>query len=769
MKRPILYILLFFVIGILVGQYIDSYVCIALFGLLCVLLAYILRKIFMLYGLVLLPVAAFIGFTVSILSSLPPDIAIEAAAENGKNIRVSGVVHSVLYTSEDGSVCFLIDGKVFELDDELVKENIRIRAYADAETVPGNMVVLEGELVVPEGKTNPSDFDRYAYMMARKQKYIMYADNININGRQVSINTAMQMLKQRINDVYYSVLSEEDAGLMSAMMLGDTGNIDDDIDELYKRTGIYHVIAISGLHITLLGAVLLKLFSFMGYRRSQYVVMVFLACYCIMTGCGVSVVRSVIMVYIMIFASLRHYDYDIISGAALSAIIILLYSPYYLYDVGFQFSFAAVFAIGAMSDLAVKYKKQEKLINFIGVDIAADVVTKPISMYHFYYINPWSVIANVILVPLMSFAVAVGFIMAVAGLINTWVAGLLAIPVSVIFLVVKTWCGFFVNLPWSYLVTGSISITGAFAFALFLLIIYNLLMFKKYGLMAATIGGYTILSLLSGVIGRDIYPNVTFLNVGQGDCAVGMGKDYTFVVDGGGNAFARYENTGKRVLLPYLMYNGRNNIDAVFLSHTDTDHIAGITEIIGEINIDKIYLPAVVDENDNYNELMEKAEANHIELVHIMPGDKIDFDDDEGMECLSPDASDYGDANSISMVCKFTCENGSILFTGDIDAETEDKLLDKKADLKADILKMAHHGSDTSNSSEFLEAVEPRAAIVSAKTSVYGHPKQEVLERLDNLNIPCYITEKTGAVKVSFDKREIHVSTYLEDENEGNK
>lgn len=768
MKRPMLYILLFFVIGIIAGQYADNYVRIALFALLCIAAAYLLRSLFMYDKLLLLPTAAFIGFIISIFSVLPPNLEIEAVADTGQSIRVSGTVHSILYISEDNTVCFLLDGKVFELDNEYINEDIRIRAYAEADLMPGDMAVVEGELVTPKGRTNPSDFDRYSYMMARKQRYIMYADETYTNGSRMSVNAAMQMLKQRINEVYYKVLPEDDAALMSGMMLGDTGNIDDSVDELYKRTGIYHVIAISGLHITLLGGVLLKLFSFMGYRKSRLAVMVILACYCIMTGCGVSVIRSVLMVYVMIFANLRFKDYDLMSSAALSAILILIYSPFYIYDVGFQFSFAAVFAIGAMSDLALKYKKYAGFIKTVGVDIAADVVTKPISMYHFYYVNPWSVIANLLLVPLMSFAVALGFIMAVVGLISTGAASFLAFPVSVIFLTVKSWCGFFVSLPFSYWVTGNPSIVNIFIFAIFLIAIYNLLMLKKYKLTAAAAGICTALSFILVTINGKVYTNVTFLNVGQGDCAVGLGDDYTFVVDGGGNAFTSYENTGKRVLLPYLLYSGRDEIDGVFISHTDTDHIAGIIEIMGEIAIDKIYLPSVVDENDNYFELSKKAADYGIEMVRMNVGDRVRLNETDTMECLSPDETAHGDSNSISMVNKFVCEKGSILFTGDIDEQTEKTLTDSRADLKADVIKLAHHGSDTSNSLEFLETVKPYAAVASAKKSVYGHPGDEVLDRLEELGIPCYITESCGAVNVSFTEKEMLISTYLEDENERN-
>ena len=130
MKRPMLYILLFFVIGIIAGQYADNYVRIALFGLLCIAAAYLLRSLFMYDKLLLLPTAAFIGFIISIFSVLPPNLEIEAVADTGQSIRVSGTVHSILYTSEDNTVCFLLDGKVFELDNEFINEDIRIRAYA---------------------------------------------------------------------------------------------------------------------------------------------------------------------------------------------------------------------------------------------------------------------------------------------------------------------------------------------------------------------------------------------------------------------------------------------------------------------------------------------------------------------------------------------------------------------------------------------------------------------------------------------------------------
>ena len=348
---------------------------------------------------------AIVGLFLYSAAAAPPDYRVDSLADSEESVKVSGSVRSVNYINDKGTACFVFEGRVFRLNKEYVKKKILIKAYCSGKVETGDMLVLQGKLERPGTRKNPSDFNMRSYMYARGQYYTMNADRVWAYGNKQTLYILTQRIKEKVCNNFYALLPEKEAALMCGMIMGDTGDIDENVSELYKRTGIYHVLAISGLHIGLLGGVLLRIFSFLGKRRSRISVMVLMGFYCIMTGCSVSVIRAVIMLYVFIFGKFISREYDLMSSAAFTACVILIHSPFYLFDTGFLFSFSAVIAIGAVTDIGNIYRKHRGVVNALGVNIAADLATKPVTMYNFFYINPLGILANFFLVPLMSVCV----------------------------------------------------------------------------------------------------------------------------------------------------------------------------------------------------------------------------------------------------------------------------------------------------------------------------------------------------------------------------
>jgi competence protein ComEC len=208
------------------------------------------------------------------------------------------------------------------------------------------------------------------------------------------------------------------------------------------------------------------------------------------------------------------------------------------------------------------------------------------------------------------------------------------------------------------------------------------------------------------------------------------------------------------------MSNGVDKIDAVFVSHMDSDHAGGISEIIGSIGIGGIYISPNCEKNTEYYNIIEAADNCEVPVAEFTDGELLMLDSEDYMECVY--SGENTSSNDSSMVNRFVCEYGSVLFTGDIEAEAETDICDKGKDVSADILKLAHHGSKTSSSEEFLKAVNPLVGVISAKKSVYGHPNKEVTDRLDEMQIPYYITENSGAVSFNFSADGIEVCTYAQ-------
>lgn len=751
MKRPVPYILLFIVMGIIAGRYAENIMHIALFMLCVAAAAYMLARFYKIKLPAFLPIIAIAGYIVCFASGT---VKPELKALEGKTVSACGSVLSV--SSGDKNNCCIVDTSLIEYRGRYYKVNEKIRAYTDKKAEIGDRVVFECKLKSVEGKTNPSDFDRKAYMLARGQHYSVYAQKLDTAGRTANINTALQRLRQRVSGVYYKVLPQRQAGLICAMLLGETGDIDEDLSQLYKRTGIYHVIAISGLHITLLGTLVLKLFSRFGKRTAALAAALILGCYCLLTGCSVSAVRAVFMFYVMLLGSFIFRDYDIISSAALSACCMLLYRPYMLFDAGFQLSYLAVLSIGAAADIMLEYKKTGYMAQTVGVSLAVDMALKPVLMHHFGYISPWSIAANLLLVPMMTAAVGLGFATAAVGLVSITAAQIIALPVYVILCSVEVWCNMLSSLPFSYIVTGRPPLALAAVYGLVLLSGYLLVM--KGSKRGFVLSLSALAAVMCTVLVCDVYkkPHITFLNVGQGDCAVGIDRDYCFVVDGGN------VGKGRGVLLPYLMYSGVDRVSAVFVSHTDSDHIGGIIEIMGSVPVDTIYMPFGYEDSENGIALARLAKENGTRVITMSAGTAAVIDERTKMECIYPYKDTGLDGNNISMVNRLVSNNYSVLFTGDVESKAEELICANNANVKADVLKLAHHGSSTSNSVELLDRVSPLAAVASAEKSAYGHPDDEVLERLDTKNIPYYITENDGAITVEPAADGIYIKTFLQ-------
>lgn len=760
MKRQLFLVFISLCAGIWLGQYIDSLNAAVLFAIVAVVIPVMVGKGLGKDRVCVLLFPFILGAMLYMANATPPSYAVDKFADADKTIKVSGIVGAVNCYSESNTTCFVFKGSVFELDKEYAEKKIKIKAYYDGQVEPGDILVLKGKLESPKGRKNPSDFNRQWYMYAKKQYYTMNVEQIWRYGNKKTPYTIMHRLNKRVCDNFYKVLPEKEATLMCGMIMGDKDNIDDDVSNLYKRTGIYHVLAISGLHIGLLGAAVLWLLSFLGKTKSRLFTLLLMTIYCIMTGASVSVTRAVIMLYILIFSKFISREYDLISSASLTGCVLLCYSPFYLFDAGFLFSFAAVFAIGAVSDLGNIYRKYREVINTYGITIAADMATKPVTMYNFFYINPLSFLANLVLVPLMSICVGFGFVLAVMGLASEALARLVAMPVLCILKSVELLAELFTYMPCTYLVTGRPSLVLIFIYAVVLAGVYISIERGSFKKLKALCGCLVVVALC-GVFGKnfDNGTYVSFLDVGQGECAVATVDNRVLMVDGGSIS----DNVGEYTILPYLLYRGINHIDGVFVSHTDKDHINGIIDIIGAIDIEEIYLPYGFEKDGKYKSLKEKADINNVKIKVVSEGTKINFGENACMEVLYPPKNLELTGNNGSMVARLQCDGDSVLFTGDVEADGEKFILTNNKAVKTDILKLAHHGSQSSNTEEMLRAVKPRCAVASADSTLYDHPSPSVLARLDKMGIPCYITEYTGEICFKFTKHGIRVETYCKE------
>lgn len=416
MKRPIAFILLFLICGILTGQHLYKVLGVVLFMLIILGMAVFISRTYSLEAIKLLVIAALIGYVLGINSLSYSNREIDKFADSEIKPYMNCTVESI-DKKYNGYSRYIVKLNSLKVGDKVYDDCIKLYLYSSAEVVPGDIIEIKTGIEHGREMTSMREYKEKLYMLSRHVEYRMSGYPYKV-GYENSFNTYMYRLRTKISEVYDNALPSDEADLLKAIILGDRLELDEDMYELFRNAGIVHIIAVSGLHISIFAAILMIVLGRFNEKLADISLLVILFLYALFTGCSPSVVRAVIMMYVFIIGNLLGEDYDVISSCAFAAIILLIYSPCYLYDIGFQYSFTAVFIIGMTADLLRKYKISNRILCTFIVSIAVTFGVKPITLYYFGYINFIDFAVNIIVICLMSTLVLFGGICGIAGLIS---------------------------------------------------------------------------------------------------------------------------------------------------------------------------------------------------------------------------------------------------------------------------------------------------------------------------------------------------------------
>lgn len=681
-----------------------------------------------------------------------------------------------------GNVLAYVDSQDVERDDG--KETLTLRI--------GMRVMTRGELESFEEPGNPGEFD-----------YGSYYHSLGIEGRFLGERLMMEhnryspffdgiyRIKVCAGGVLDSVCSEHDSGIFKAMVLGEKSELAPEIRKLYQSSGIAHLLAISGLHISMIGMGAYRACRKlgMGFGGAGFTGGVITVCYGIMaggTGISASVVRAVTMVLMQLLADFLGRTYDMRTAAGVSAMLLLLESPGLLFQAGFQLSFGAVLALGIAVPFAEEWMK---VCSVPGKALTAgaviQIITCPVIVYHYFEYPVYGIVLNFMVIPLMSYVLLSG-ILGIAGGLVLRELGILAVGTGHYVLeFYQRLCEMIQGIPGAVFITGRPALRQIAAYAFLwcgMLAVMaagterdkrrndkdqNLMeegeshrerRKRRIAFMALTAVGLWLLFFRVPVRGLE----VTFLDVGQGDGICIQSKDVVILVDGGSSDKRKL---GERVLIPFLKSQGISRVDYAVVSHGDQDHISGLGELLkgeGKISVSCLVLPwpGQNSGDDIYKELemMEKEQGGR--TAWMKRGDYMESGSLQ-VRCLYTGEKETGDRNDHSLLLEVRYGLAGILLTGDMTGKGEGEWLAKGDQVRIQILKAAHHGSGTSTGKEFLACVAPDFAVISCgKNNRYGHPSPATLERLEAEGIAYYITAEKGAIKVKTDGEKIDISTF---------
>ena len=651
----------------------------------------------------------------------------------------------------------------------------------------GRKISCTGSFEAFDGELNPGQFDAASYYKNEGYTGILNAENIRIVKEEESFSPDIYLhrLNLAISDKYKKILGDKNAGSLSAMVLGDKRGLDEEIKELYQKNSISHLLSISGLHISLLGgAVFLFLRRLkVSFRFPLIASSIILIIYGAFTGFSVSTSRAVIMMSVLFISFVIGKSYDLPSGLALAALILIVINHRAIYQSGFLLSFFAVIGIFyIMPELLYIFKVDiyhnkgiikglHLLLASIISSISILLATLPIVLNNFYEVSLTGIILNIIVIPLMSLLVITGllggFVALVSELLGSFILGITHYILNLYTLL----CRLGDRLTCLRLIIGKPDKWQIVLYYLILVIVFYLLALKRRenkleslknnlsedyntSKRIAITGLMTFTSFLI-IAYKPREFSINMLDIGQGDCfVVNDGNNDIYISDCGSTTV---QNVGKTRLLPFLKSKGWGKVDTIFISHMDKDHVNGVNDLLkcAEITIGRIIISASY-KSDKLNcaeleELKELAKMRDIKLFYMKKGDEI-VGKDISFRCIYPTGEeDIEDQNEASIVMRMDYKGLSMLFTGDIAGSTEEKIIDSSDEdiLDCDILKVCHHGSKNSSTDDFLKKVNPKLYLISCGLmNRYGHPHRDALSRMTEEGGRILRTDHMGGTQI---------------------
>lgn len=646
----------------------------------------------------------------------------------------------------------------------------------EGDPAAGSLVLVEGKFRPFAHATNPGEFDAADYYRVMGQQGRVMQTSVLAESKAFSaFREGLYSCREYLSLLLSACYPEREASVMRAMLLGEKAMLDKEIKSLYQQNGIIHILAISGLHISILGMGFHRLL-----RRLRTPILVnitlslaLMYCYGTMTGMGISVVRAFVMFGMKLCADLCGRTYDLLTAMMTAAVLVLVQQPLYLTQSGFLFSFGAVCGIGLLPAVSRQLPTKNRALQALFAGGWISFCTLPVHLCFFYEFPPYSVFLNLIVIPCMG-ALLLSGVAVMAGAVCFLPLGrLAAFPGIWILTFYEKCCGLCMELPGQKWITGR---PQNWQIVIFLGLLTAAVVLggreKKKYFWGAVLGAVFLLTcrMPQGF-------EITMLDIGQGDCiylADGQGGHY--LIDGGSSDKKEVETYQ---IIPFLKYRGVRRLDAVFITHSDADHISGIVGILeayGEtgVAIERLFLPDVAKEcrDEAYHKLEELARDAGVSVGYLHAGCQLRREK-LMLICLHP-VENYvnHNINAGSTVLLLTCEHFSALFTGDLEGDGEALVTERLTRIRADgdphlpqritLLKTAHHGSKNSTAEEFLTLVNPQLALISAgQDNSYGHPHRETLDRLQDRGCRIYQTSKSGAVTVRMRRGRVWVEEYV--------
>lgn len=715
---------------------------------------------------------------------------IDKPVKKNKRIQITVEAESVLFPS--GTTPLPASGRA----------RLTINAPHLAGLVPGQFYQVRCRLARPRNTGTPGAFDHAGFLAAQNilvtgwvasPVFIQPVSSMFLAENSWATPFVFEKLRQDIEGFLAAHLEPEKAGFYKALLIGDRSGLPHNDLENFKDTGVMHLLAISGMHLGVLAFLLVFALTRLSscFPRLYLHLPAFKIClglslpllffYAGLAGFQPPVLRAFLMAAVFIGAMLCDRQWSSLNNVAIAAFSILLLNPLSILTASFQLSFAATTAIVVVTprlnswqnltqDRSHALRARHLLISAVLISVTAFIATAPLALYHFNRISLLSPLSTLLITPLLCFwALPLGLIAILLQAIFPSLAsavlqaGVLGLDLS------RTLTGLLAKLPFASLWLPTPTIAALLAAYLLIFVLFTEKRWQAQLLLSACLALLLTTGFSWPWARGDQALQVSYLDVGQGSATVIRLPDGTITLIDGGGPSSEFITVGESIIAPFLWHGQTGRIDQIILTHAHADHFNGLSFLIRRFRPRTLWLSQKTDQNPEFQALLAEARQAGCQVKIAAQGEILVSAGKErqtAIQCIAnlaapaPEEKVWnhpaGNTNNTGLVLRLTHGRHAFLFPGDIERESEKKLVEETALLDADVLLMPHHGLRSSGSAEFLAAVSPDHIVISRGANTTWRTN----ENIEKLPAICYTTSRHGSIFITSDGKKIRARSY---------
>ncbi|EFV4186793.1 DNA internalization-related competence protein ComEC/Rec2 [Listeria innocua] len=637
----------------------------------------------------------------------------------------------------------------YKISTEKEQQNLKKLTY-------GQFISVSAKLEPPQTNRNQAQFNYKEYLKGKNINYILQVNTLYISGQSApSILMRIQNTRLLIMNHLTENISPKITPYLLALITGEKNGFSPEMYEVYQQMGVVHLLAISGLHVNLLIGSIYFLLLKLGITRERVTIslLVLLPFYVILTGASPPVIRAATMTALLLLSEKYATKWSSFSVICISFILFFIIQPHVIYEVGFQLSYVVSFGI-ILSSRQILVRQQSPFVKSLTISFISTMMSSVVMMYHFYSFSWVGIFFNLLYVPLFTIIVLPGCLgVFLLSIISPTLMKIPEYMLTFLIQLMESLTNLFAKIPHQTIITGRPN-----TIMLVLIIATILLFFYQWQKKQFPIGIFICFCLLCYFSSFNVTGKVSFIDVGQGDSIlIQLPKNKgNYLIDTGGELLVEKEawtkkrkpfTIGGSTLTPVLKSKGISSLDKVIITHSDADHMEGLDELQKNIAIKELIFAKGAENKAIMREALKTMLK--VKQTIILAGAQWQVGQNK-FECLYPNEMGEG-GNDDSIVLKAILDNKTWIFTGDLEASGEKALLDKS--IKADILKVGHHGSKTSTSKAFANQVKPAYAIISCGLkNRFGHPHKETIDTLEEAEAMIFRTDLQGEIIYTFGK-----------------